>query len=502
MLLILPGLIYLLMEEELLIYKLMRIANYIDGVFVEPQNGKYIDNIDPSTGKIYGEIPKSTDVDVAHAVSSAKKAFPIWSQLTVSKRSSYLLKLADKLEQNIDAFAKAESKDNGKPLSLAKKVDIPRAVDNFRFFATAILHENSEVHDMGIGGFNYTLRRPLGVVACISPWNLPLYLFTWKIAPALAVGNTVVAKPSEITPVTAFILSELIDKIGFPKGVINIIHGEGEDAGEPLVSHPDVSLISFTGGTITGQKINRIAATNFKKISLELGGKNPNVIFSDCDFDKMIKTTVRSSFSNQGQICLCGSRILVEQNIYHRFLKAFIEETKNLKIGPPKDPKTDLGSIVSEDHKNKVFSYIQLAKKEGGKVEFGGESITLAGEYSGGFYMSPTIISGLDMTCKTNQEEIFGPVVTVMPFNSESEAVQLANNSNYGLAATVWTNDLKKAHKVANNIAAGIIWINSWLVRDLRTPFGGVKESGVGREGGYESLRFFTEPKNIYVDLK
>ena len=490
------------MEEELLIFRLMKIANYIDGVFVEPQNGKYIDNIDPSTGKIYGEIPKSTEADVTHAVGSAKKAFPSWSQLSASKRSSFLLKLADELDEKLEYFAKAESKDNGKPLSLAKKVDIPRAIDNFRFFATAILHENSEIHDMGTSGFNYTLRRPLGVVACISPWNLPLYLFTWKIAPALAAGNTVVAKPSEITPATAFILSELIDKVGFPKGVINIIHGKGEDAGQPLVSHPDVSLISFTGGTTTGEKINRIAAANFKKISLELGGKNPNVIFSDCDFDKMIQTTVRSSFSNQGQICLCGSRILVESNLYTRFLKAFIQETKKLKIGPPKDPKSDLGSIVSKDHKEKILSYVELAKKEGGKVELGGESINLEGEYSGGFYMSPTIISGLDMSCRTNQEEIFGPVVTVMPFSSENEAIQLANNSRYGLAATVWTNDLKKAHRIADNIAAGIIWINSWLVRDLRTPFGGVKESGVGREGGYESLRFFTEPKNIYVDLK
>ena len=412
------------------------------------------------------------------------------------------MRVADRIEHRLEELALAESKDNGKPLKVARTVDIPRAVDNFRFFASAILHDSSEIHDLGDNGFNYTLRRPVGVVACISPWNLPLYLFTWKIAPALAAGNTVVAKPSEITPATAFLLGKILDEVNFPKGVLNIIHGTGLEVGEPLVSHPDIPIISFTGGTVTGERINKIAASSFKKISLELGGKNPNVIFSDCDFEHMLKTTLKSSFSNQGQICLCGSRIIVERSIYDRFLTSFIEKTKKLIIGPPSNSSTQIGAIVSADHKEKILSYIKLAKSEGGKVECGGESVILDGENSGGYYISPTIITGLDMNCKTNQEEIFGPVVTVMPFDSENEALELANNSKYGLASTVWTNDLKKAHRVSNNIYTGIVWVNSWLVRDLRTPFGGVKNSGVGREGGVESLRFFTEPKNIYIDLK
>ena len=418
-------------------------------------------------------------------------------------RSRILIKISELLEANLEQFAAAESKDNGKPLSLAKKIDIPRAASNFRFFGNAITQFASESHEsVGQGAINYTLRQPIGVVGCISPWNLPLYLFTWKIAPALAAGNTVVAKPSEITPATAFLLSTILDEVNFPKGVLNIIHGTGLEVGEPLVSHPDVPIISFTGGTVTGERINKIAASSFKKISLELGGKNPNVIFSDCDFEQMIKTTLKSSFSNQGQICLCGSRIIVEKSIYDRFLISFIAKTKKLRIGPPSDPTTQIGAIVSADHKEKILSYIKLAESEGGKIECGGESVVVDGDNSGGYYISPTIISGLDMNCRTNQEEIFGPVVTVMPFDSEDEALELANNSKYGLASTIWTNDLKKAHRVANNIYTGIVWVNSWLVRDLRTPFGGVKNSGVGREGGFESLQFFTEPKNIYIDLK
>ena len=480
----------------------MKIENYINGIFVKPFSGEYLDNIDPSIGKKYGQIPKSSDKDVTDAIRSAKKAFPVWSKLSSSDRSNHLMRVADRIEHRLEELALAESKDNGKPLKVARTVDIPRAVDNFRFFASAILHESSEIHDLGDNGFNYTLRRPVGVVACISPWNLPLYLFTWKIAPALAAGNTVVAKPSEITPATAFLLSKILDEVNFPKGVLNIIHGTGLEVGEPLVSHPDIPIISFTGGTVTGERINKIAASSFKKISLELGGKNPNVIFSDCDFEHMLKTTLKSSFSNQGQICLCGSRIIVERSIYDRFLTSFIEKTKKLIIGPPSNSSTQIGAIVSADHKEKILSYIKLAKSEGGKVECGGESVILDGENSGGYYISPTIITGLDMNCKTNQEEIFGPVVTVMPFDSENEALELANNSKYGLASTVWTNDLKKAHRVSNNIYTGIVWVNSWLVRDLRTPFGGVKNSGVGREGGVESLRFFTEPKNVYIDLK
>jgi len=400
----------------------------------------------------------------------------------------------------LDELAAAESKDNGKPVKLATRVDIPRARDNFAFYATAILHDASESHDMGAQGFNYTLRRPIGVVACISPWNLPLYLFTWKIAPALAAGNTVVAKPSEVTPATAYLLSEILDEVGFPAGVLNIVHGTGPNVGEPLVSHPEVPVISFTGGTATGARISSIAAPMFKKLSLELGGKNPNVIFADCDFDKMLRTTLQSSFANQGQICLCGSRILVERPLYDRFVAAFVEKVKALKVGRPDDPATQVGAVVSKDHQAKILHYIQLAQEEGGTVECGGQALYPEGA-EGGFYVAPTVITGLSMGCRTNQEEIFGPVVTIQAFDSEEEALALANATKYGLAATVWTENLKRAHRVAAHIHSGIVWVNNWLVRDLRTPFGGVKASGVGREGGFEALRFFTEPKNIYIDL-
>jgi aminomuconate-semialdehyde/2-hydroxymuconate-6-semialdehyde dehydrogenase len=411
-----------------------------------------------------------------------------------------MLRVSQRIEERLDELAAAESKDNGKPVKLATRVDIPRARDNFAFYATAILHDASESHDMGAQGFNYTLRRPIGVVACISPWNLPLYLFTWKIAPALAAGNTVVAKPSEVTPATAYLLSEILDEVGFPAGVLNIVHGTGPNVGEPLVSHPEVPVISFTGGTATGARISSVAAPMFKKLSLELGGKNPNVIFADCNFEKMLRTTLQSSFANQGQICLCGSRILVERPLYDRFVAAFVERVKALKVGRPDDPSTQVGAVVSKDHQAKILHYIQLAQEEGGTVECGGQALYPEGVEMG-FYVAPTVITGLNMNCRTNQEEIFGPVVTIQAFDSEEEALALANATKYGLAATVWTENLKRAHRVAANIHSGIVWVNNWLVRDLRTPFGGVKASGVGREGGFEALRFFTEPKNVYIDL-
>jgi aminomuconate-semialdehyde/2-hydroxymuconate-6-semialdehyde dehydrogenase len=478
----------------------MRIQNYIDGQFAAPANGAYLPNVAPATGEVYGEIPDSGAEDVALAIAAAQKAFPLWSNLTAAERSAHMLRVSQRIEERLDELAAAESKDNGKPVKLATRVDIPRARDNFAFYATAILHDASESHDMGAQGFNYTLRRPIGVVACISPWNLPLYLFTWKIAPALAAGNTVVAKPSEVTPATAYLLSEILDEVGFPAGVLNIVHGTGPNVGEPLVSHPDVPVISFTGGTATGARISSVAAPMFKKLSLELGGKNPNVIFADCDFDKMLRTTLQSSFANQGQICLCGSRILVERPLYDRFVAAFVEKVKALKVGRPDDPATQVGAVVSKDHQAKILHYIQLAQEEGGTVECGGQALYPEGA-EGGFYVAPTVITGLSMGCRTNQEEIFGPVVTIQAFDSEAEALALANATKYGLAATVWTENLKRAHRVAAHIHSGIVWVNNWLVRDLRTPFGGVKASGVGREGGFEALRFFTEPKNIYIDL-
>jgi len=478
----------------------MRIQNYIDGEFTAPAKGAYLPNVAPATGEVYGEIPDSGADDVERAIAAAKKAFPMWSGLTAAERSTHMLRVSQRIEERLDELAVAESKDNGKPVKLATRVDIPRARDNFAFYATAILHDSSESHDMGAQGFNYTLRRPIGVVACISPWNLPLYLFTWKIAPALAAGNTVVAKPSEVTPATAYLLSEILDEVGFPSGVLNIVHGTGPNVGEPLVSHPEVPVISFTGGTATGARISSVAAPMFKKLSLELGGKNPNVIFADCNFEKMLRTTLQSSFANQGQICLCGSRILVERPLYHRFVAAFVEKVKALKVGRPDDPATQVGAVVSKDHQAKILQYIQLAQEEGGRVECGGHALHPEGA-EGGYYIAPTVITGLSMQCRTNQEEIFGPVVTIQAFDSEEEAVTLANTTKYGLAATVWTENLKRAHRVAAQIHSGIVWVNNWLVRDLRTPFGGVKASGVGREGGFEALRFFTEPKNVYIDL-
>lgn len=476
-----------------------KIQNYINGTFVDPKEGKYFDNIEPAKGMAYCQIPNSQKEDVESAVNAAKEAFPIWSNLSIEERGDWMMKVADGIKARMDEFVAAESRDNGKPIKLAEHVDIPRAVSNFKFFATGIQHFASESHNMVGVGINYTLRKPLGVVGCISPWNLPLYLFTWKIAPALAAGNCVVAKPSEVTPYTAYLLCKVMEDVGFPKGVLNIVHGYGQHAGDAIVRHKDTKAISFTGGTATGKAIASIAAPMFKKLSLELGGKNPNIIFDDCDFDEMLKTTIRSSFANQGQICLCGSRIFVQRGIYDKFKNAFVEKIKNARVSNPEDPKAQLGAVVSEPHMEKVLSYIELAKEEGGTVLAGGNRVHLDDPYDKGFYIAPTIIEGLDYTCRTNQEEIFGPVVTITPFDDEEDVLKMANSTEYGLSATLWTNDLKRAHRMADQIDAGIVWINAWLVRDLRTPFGGVKSSGVGREGGWEALKFFTEPKNVFV---
>ncbi len=480
---------------------MMTIRNYINGAFTAPVEGQYLDNIDPSTGETYGRIPRSQQSDVNLAVSAAKEAFHAWSSLGIQERSRWLMKISDAIHDKLDVLALAESKDNGKPLKLATAVDIPRARDNFKFYATAILHDSYDVHDMGSSGFNYTLRQPIGVAGCISPWNLPLYLFSWKIAPALAAGNTVVAKPSEVTPATAYLLCEILDEIQFPKGVLNIVHGLGSEVGAAIVAHEDTSIISFTGGTQTGKEISSVAAPMFKKISLELGGKNANVIFDDCDFEDAVNTSVRSAFANQGQICLCGSRIYVQQSIYEKFKTAFLERVSGLTVADPLSEESRMGAIVSKEHMNKVLSYIELAKEEGGKLLIGGQQVKLEGRCSNGYFIAPTVFENLSSTCRTNQDEIFGPVVTLTPFETEQEALELANSTPYGLAATIWTSDLKTAHKMAGQLHAGIIWVNCWLLRDLRTPFGGMKQSGVGREGGFEALRFFTEPKNICIKL-
>ena len=478
-----------------------KLQNYIGGQLVPPQSGAYIDNYDPSRGQVYSLIPDSDAADVQAAVDAAKEAFPGWSSTSFQERSRIMVRISELIGENLDRLAAAESKDNGKPVSLATAVDIPRAQANFYFYATAILHDSSESHSMGEVALNYTLRQPIGVAGCISPWNLPLYLFTWKIAPALAAGNTVVAKPSEITPMTAYLLSELCIEAGLPAGVLNIVHGLGPKVGAAITEHPDVPMISFTGGTATGQQISRVAAPMFKKLSLELGGKNPNMIFDDCDFDDMFRTTVRSSFANQGQICLCGSRIYIQRGIYDKFKEAFVAKVERMQVGAPDDPNTKMGAVVSKPHMEKILSYIELAKEEGGTVLAGGHRVQLEGEHAEGYYIAPTVIEGLPYTCRTNQEEIFGPVVTLQPFDTEEEVLGYANGTKYGLASTLWTSDLKRAHRMAAQLHTGIVWVNTWLLRDLRTPFGGVKQSGIGREGGFEALRFFTEPKNVCIKL-
>ena len=476
-----------------------KILNYIDGSYDESFSKDWLDNYNPSKGEVYSKIASSTKADVNRAYLAAKKAFPAWSNTTINERSTILSRIADLIDDHLDMLAEAETLDNGKPLNLAKSVDIPRASSNFRFFAHAITQFSSEAHEsIGLNSMNFTLRQAIGVVGCISPWNLPLYLFTWKIAPALAAGNTVVAKPSEVTPMTAFLLGELCSKAGLPDGVLNIIHGTGPAAGQAIVEHPNIKAISFTGGTKTGESIARTAAPMFKKLSLELGGKNPNIIFADCNYEKMLSVTIKSSFANQGQICLCGSRIFVEKSIYSKFKKDFIAKVKDLKIGDPFVSTTNIGALVSKPHLEKVLSYINLAKEEGGKILTGGNKVTVKGSENG-YYLEPTVIEIFNHQCRINQEEIFGPVVTIMPFETEKDVLAMANNVKYGLSATLWTTNIDRTMRVSKKIEAGIVWVNTWLNRDLRTPFGGIKNSGVGREGGFEALKFFTEPKNICI---
>lgn len=480
---------------------MVKILNYINGRPVEPVSSAYIDNYEPATGEIYSVIPDSDERDVARAVDAASRAFPAWSTMPVEERSQLLLRIADLIEQRRDDFALAESRDTGKPLALAKSVDMSRAVLNFRFFASAVVNFSSEAHPTGTAAINYTLRHPLGVVGCISPWNLPLYLFTWKIAPALATGNCVVSKPSELAPMTAWMLGDICTDAGLPPGVLNIVHGYGHKVGAAISAHPQISAISFTGGTRTGAEINKAAAPFFKKLSLEMGGKNPTIVFADCQYDHMLQTTIRSSFSNQGEICFCGSRIFVEHSLYKRFKNDFVAAVKTLKVDDPLKDGTDQGAVISKQHMEKILSYIELAKKEGGTILCGGGPVAVDGRCRNGWFVQPTVIEDLPYHCRTNQEEIFGPVVTLMPFESEEDVVQQANSTQYGLASVIWTENLTRAHRVAAALQSGIVWINCWMFRDLRTPFGGMKNSGLGREGGLEALRFFTEPKNVCIKL-
>jgi aminomuconate-semialdehyde/2-hydroxymuconate-6-semialdehyde dehydrogenase len=480
------------------------IQNYINGEFVTPVNQNYLDNYEPATGKVYSKIPESDADDLELAVNAAEAAKYEWAEMPSEQRSNLLMKLADAIEASSEELAKAEAIDNGKPIAFARAVDSYRSAANIRFFANATTQFSSECHDMGAVGVNYTLRQPVGIVGCISPWNLPLYLFTWKIAPALACGNVVIAKPSEVTPMTAFIFSRLCIEAGIPKGVINILHGSGPTIGAPLVSHPKIKAISFTGGSATGRAIASQIAPMLKKFSLELGGKNPTLVFADScssqeSFEKTVSEVARAAFSNQGQICLCGSRIYIERPIYEKFKVAFVNKIAALRIGDPLQEETQHGALVSKTHSDKVYSYIELAKQEGGTILTGGNKVSIEGRCKEGYFIEPTVIEGLSSECRVNQEEIFGPVCTIQPFDSEQEALEKANGTEYGLATSIWSQDISRCHRLSSQLDFGIVWINCWLLRDLRTPFGGMKSSGMGREGGLEAMRFFTEPKNVCI---
>jgi aminomuconate-semialdehyde/2-hydroxymuconate-6-semialdehyde dehydrogenase len=478
----------------------LRLANLIDGRLQAPRQDRWLDVFEPATGGVLAHCPDSGHDDVDAAVAAARAAAPAWAATPAEQRARLLHRLADLIEARLEAFAELESRDSGKPLSLARTLDIPRAVSNLRYFAAAIVPWSSESHAMELGAINYTLRQPLGVVGCISPWNLPLYLFTWKIAPALAAGNAVVAKPSEITPCTAALLGELSIEAEFPPGVLNIVQGRGPTVGQAIVEHRAVKAVSFTGSTRTGAQIAAAAAPQFKKVSLELGGKNPAIVFADADLsDANLDTIVRSGFANQGEICLCGSRLLVQRSIYDAFRERYLARVRSLRVGDPRDPATDLGALVSREHFDKVLGCIAQARAEGGSVLCGGEALTMPGPLAGGWYVAPTVIDGLPCEAATNQQEIFGPVVSLLPFDDEEEALAIANGTGYGLAASLWTSDLSRAHRFGARLDFGIVWINCWLLRDLRTPFGGTRQSGLGREGGVEALRFFTEPKNVCI---
>ncbi len=480
------------------------LTNFINGHHTPPRHGAYLDVIEPATGEVFARTPDSGSDDVREAVASAASAFEPWASRPAGDRSAILLRIADGIEAKIDELAMLESRDTGKPLAMARSLDIPRAAANFRYFATAILHSDSRFHEMGGECFNYTLRSPRGVAGLISPWNLPLYLLTWKIAPAIATGNTCVCKPSEVTPLTAFMLGDILTHAGLPPGVVNVVHGLGSTVGAEIVTHPGVPTVSFTGSTRVGSWIGEQCGRMLKRASLELGGKNPFVVFDDAPFELMLDNAVRAAFSNQGQICLCGSRFLVQEAVADRFVASFVERARALRIGDPMEASTQHGAQTSREQIAKIESYVQIAKEQGGDILCGGGRVSperLPARCRNGLFFEPTVIAGLGPDCRVIQEEIFGPVVTVQTFLDEDEAVALANSTPYGLAASIWTADLGRAHRMGARVESGVIWVNCWMVRDLRTPFGGMKQSGIGREGGEEALRFFTEPKNVCVRL-
>jgi len=479
------------------------LLNYIGGEFVghsgnEADENNWLNVLEPATGYRFARVPLSGPDDVDAAVVAARAAAPDWGALDFAERADWLDRIADALEAKYEEIAALESRDTGKPIALARAVDAYRSVANFRFFAGLIREKADspdEIFEMD-NATNVVVSKPVGVAALITPWNLPLYLLSWKVAPAIGMGNTVVCKPSELTPMTANLLMETIDEVGLPAGVVNLVHGDGAGAGGPLTTHSDVDLVSFTGGTGTGAKVAAAAAPQFKKLSLELGGKNASIIFDDCDLEKTVPGVTRAAFLNQGQVCLCGSRILVQSDVYDEFVGRFVDSVESMRIGDPSNDETELGALISPDHLTKVEGYVTLAKEEGGEVLTGGYPC-LPKEFEHGNWLAPTVIAGLPPDARCATEEIFGPVVTIHRFETEEEAVAIANNTRYGLAGSVWTGDLDKGRRVAESIDTGMVWVNTWLHRDLRVPFGGVKDSGVGREGGRWSLGFFSEPMNI-----
>ena len=475
---------------------MVEIHNYINGQLSEPSDKEYLDVYNPSNGSIFAKCPNSTKEDLDLAVAASNSSFSSWASLKQRERSDYLLKIAELINRDLEKFAKGETIDNGKPYSLSKSLDIPRSIKNLVFFANLASEiEEESYHQENI--ISQIRRQPLGVVGTISPWNLPLYLFTWKIAPALVSGNCVIAKPSELTPYTSFLFSKACIEAKLPPGVLNILHGEGLTIGREIVRNSSIKAISFTGGTKTGKEIAIEASQSLKKVNMEMGGKNPVLIFNDCHYENMIESLIKSSFLNQGQICLAGSRIYVQEGIYEKFKADFINKINDLIIGNPFDPQTDQGAIVSKQHLEKISKYVDYAIKEGGEIISGGEIPKLDEEYSSGWYYKPTVIEGLPQNSRLNQDEIFGPVVTLSKFNDDDEVIKMANNTTYGLAAIIWTEDINRAHKLAELVESGLVWVNCWLERDLRTPFGGIKNSGFGKEGGKYALDFFTEPKNI-----